>query len=192
MNEIVIMWSLFAALDRKNSVQGEAAKLGQAKIQDLRPEHIQNLYSSLLDDEVGDYTIIKVHTVLHSALQQATHTGMIRRNPTSYVQPPKEPTTSLGSPIHPRDLLQDFKKLLKDVDLPVIRFHDLRHTAASLMLNNNIPSIVVSRTSGHAKASITLDIYSHLNPSMQVEAADKIDELILPVAVQLEKTNVNR
>jgi len=101
-------------------------------------------------------------------------------------------TTSLGSPIHPRNLLRDFKKLLMDAGLPTIRFHDLRHTAASLMLNNNIPPIVVSRRLGHARASITLDIYGHLIPSMQVEAAEKIDELILPVAVQLNKTNVNR
>ncbi len=75
---------------------------------------------------------------------------------------------------------------------PKVRFHDLRHSSASLMLNNNIPPIVVSRRLGHAKASITLDIYGHLIPSMQVEAAEKMDELILPVAVQLDKTNVNR
>ena len=70
--------------------------LGQVKIQNLRPEHIQNLYSSLLDQEVGDYIIIKVHTVLHSALQQATRTGMISRNPASYAQPPKEPATEMA------------------------------------------------------------------------------------------------
>jgi integrase len=59
------------------------------------------------------------------------------------------------------------------------------------MLNNNVPPIVVSRRLGHAKASITLDIYGHLIPSMQTEAAEKIDELIMPVAVQLTKTDVN-
>ena len=100
--------------------------------------------------------------------------------------------TSQGSPIHPRNLLREFKKLLRDAGLPDIRFHDLRHTAASLMLNNNIPPIVVSRRLGHAKASITLDVYGHLIPSMQTEAAEKIDELIMPVVVQLEKTNANR
>ena len=59
------------------------------------------------------------------------------------------------------------------------------------MLNNNIAPIVVSRRLGHSKASITLDIYGHLIPSMQVEAAEMIDELIMPVAVQLNKANVN-
>ena len=59
------------------------------------------------------------------------------------------------------------------------------------MLNNNIAPIVVSRRLGHAKASITLDVYGHLIPSMQIDAANKIDELIMPVAVQLDKTKVN-
>jgi integrase len=92
-------------------------------------------------------------------------------------------TTSNGTPIHPRNLLRDFKKLLSDAGLPIIRFHDLRHTAASLMLNSNIPPIVVSRRLGHAKASITLDVYGHLIPSMQTEAAEKIDELVTPIPV---------
>jgi integrase len=65
--------------------------------------------------------------------------------------------------------------------LPDIRFHDLRHTAASLMLNHGIPVIVVSRRLGHARPFITLDIYGHLIPGMQEEAALLIDELITPV-----------
>jgi len=67
--------------------------------------------------------------------------------------------------------------------LPVIRFHDLRHTAASLMLNHGIPVIVVSRRLGHAKPSITLDVYGHIIPSMQAEAAEKMDELVTPVVM---------
>jgi integrase len=93
-------------------------------------------------------------------------------------------TSKVGTPIHYRNLLRDFKLLLKNAGLPVIRFHDLRHTAASLMLNHGIPVIVVSRRLGHAKPSITLDVYGHLIPSMQVEAAQKIDELITPVEVE--------
>jgi integrase len=90
-------------------------------------------------------------------------------------------TNNLGGPIHPRNLLRDYKKLLKDAGLPIIRFHDLRHTAASLMLNNNIPPIVVSRRLGHAKTSITLDIYGHLIPGMDAEAAEIMGELVTPI-----------
>jgi integrase len=90
-------------------------------------------------------------------------------------------TNRNGGPLHPRNLLRDFKLMLKRAGLPVIRFHDLRHTAASLMLNSGIAPIIVSRRLGHARASITLDIYGHLIPSMQSEAAEKIDELITPI-----------
>jgi len=99
-------------------------------------------------------------------------------------------TTNNGTPIHPRNLLRDFRILLKNAGLPQIRFHDLRHTAATLMLNNGIPIIVVSRRLGHAKASITLDVYGHLIPSMQAEAAELMDELIMPVPVQLNQSDV--
>jgi integrase len=96
-------------------------------------------------------------------------------------------TTGNGTPIHQRNLLRDFKKLLQDAGLPSIRFHDLRHTAASLLLNQGIPVITVSRRLGHAKASITLDVYGHLIPSMQSKVAELIDDLVMPVAVQINQ-----
>lgn len=99
-------------------------------------------------------------------------------------------TNSLGGPIDPRNLLRNYKQLLRDAGLPAIRFHDLRHTAASLMLNAGIPVIVVSRRLGHARASITLDVYGHLIPTMQSEVAEKIDELVTPVPVELTQAKV--
>jgi integrase len=93
-------------------------------------------------------------------------------------------TNSFGGPIHHRNLLRDFYRQLKSAGLPRIRFHDLRHTAASLMLNNGVPALVLSRRLGHSKASITLDVYGHLIPAMQAEAAELIDELITPIQLQ--------
>ena len=92
-------------------------------------------------------------------------------------------TTRYGTPHHPRNILRDFKLLAERAALPIIRFHDLRHTAASVRLNHGIPVIVVSRMLGHAKPSITLVVYVHLLPSMQIEAAEKIDVLITPIAL---------
>ena len=92
-------------------------------------------------------------------------------------------SNSLGGPIHPRNLLRDFKKLLRVAELPDIRFHDLRHTAASLMLNHGMAPIKVSRRLGHAKPSITMDVYGHLIPNMEDGAVEMIDEWITPVAV---------
>jgi integrase len=96
-------------------------------------------------------------------------------------------TTRFGTPLSPRNLLRDYKKLLHNAGLPPIRFHDLRHTAASILLNQGVPVIAVSRRLGHAKASITLDIYGHLIPTMQTEVAEMIDDLVMPVTVRLEK-----
>ena len=274
--------------------------IGNIKIKDLRPEHIQGLYNQLLEQKVGVHVVRKIHTLLHSALVQAVKMGTIPRNPADAVMQPTEPskemkildenqvsqllvsvsghrwealfylavttgmrqmellglkwtdvdwikqtikverqlvrpdgegiqfaptktkfgrrsvdlgsraievlrrhyehqhvvrmaagekwqehglifTNSIGGPIHPRNLLRDFKILLRRAGLPVIRFHDLRHTAASLMLNHGTPILVVSRRLGHAKPSITLDVYGHLLPSVQAEAAEMLDELIMPI-----------
>ncbi|MHA2064064.1 MAG: tyrosine-type recombinase/integrase [Candidatus Thorarchaeota archaeon] len=275
-------------------------KIGKIKISDLRTNHIQNLYDSLLHQGVGVYTILKIHAVLHRALSQASRTGMIGQNPATNTIRPKPPvkekeildesqvnqilvgskgtrlgpiihlalvtglrqmellglkwsdldtmektlrverqlerpnsqgsmfappkskagirtlsigsttnqvllehyegqesersvagerwqdhelifTTSKGTPINPRNLLRDFKRLLAELDLPEITFHELRHTCASILLKRGIPLIDVSRLLGHSRPSITLNIYGHLIPSLQAETAEKIDVILAPV-----------
>lgn len=94
-------------------------------------------------------------------------------------------STQIGTPLDRDNLRKHFKRLLKDAGLPEIRFHDLRHTAASLMLNNGVPVIVVSRRLGHAKPSVTLDVYGHLIPSKQKEAASLMDQLLTPVQIRI-------
>jgi integrase len=70
--------------------------------------------------------------------------------------------SSIGRPMDASNLRIDFNRIIAEAGIPKVRFHDLRHTAASLMLNNGIPVIVVSKVLGHSKPSITLDIYGHL------------------------------
>jgi integrase len=60
------------------------------------------------------------------------------------------------------------------------------------MLNNGAAPIVVSRRLGHAKPSITLDVYGHLIPSLQAEVADMIDDMVTPIAVQPTPLDVVR
>jgi integrase len=95
---------------------------------------------------------------------------------------------SVGNPQNTSNLRRDFNKYIEIAGLPRIRFHDLRHTAASLMLNNGVPPIVVSRILGHSKPSVTLDIYGHLYHEMQGEAAKIMDELITPAQIQIESS----
>ena len=93
--------------------------------------------------------------------------------------------SGIGTPLVPSNLRLDFNRVLNMAGVPKIRFHDLRHTAASLMLNNGIPVIVVSKILGHSKPSITLDIYGHLYNEMQAEASRLMDELVSPIKVNL-------
>ncbi|MBI3159849.1 MAG: tyrosine-type recombinase/integrase [Chloroflexi bacterium] len=86
-----------------------------------------------------------------------------------------------GTPADQRNINRFFKELLKQA-VPEIRFHDLWHTAATLMLLNGIPVMIVSRRLGHSKPSVTLDIYGHYLPGMQKEAATLMDELVTPIA----------
>ena len=93
--------------------------------------------------------------------------------------------STVGTPMGASNLLKDFKKQLEKAKLRDIRFHDLRHTAASLMLNYGVPVLVVSKILGHSKTSTTLDVYGHLIPVMQEQAARIMDEVITPIPVNL-------
>jgi hypothetical protein len=84
-----------------------------------------------------------------------------------------------GGPIRKSNLLRrSFKPLLALAELPPIRFHDLRHTAATLLLAEGIHPKVVQERLGHSQISLTLDTYSHVLPSMQRAAADKLDQFL--------------
>ena len=71
-----------------------------------------------------------------------------------------------------------FKPLLKRAKVPQIRFHDLRHTCATLLLSKNVNPKVVSEMLGHASIAITLDTYSHVLPTMQDSAATAMEDTL--------------
>jgi len=83
-------------------------------------------------------------------------------------------STGIGTTLDPRNLELDFHQMLKKAGLDRIRFHDLRHSAATIALAANVHPKIVSEMLGHSKISLTLDVYSHALPNMQAEAAEKI------------------
>jgi len=87
--------------------------------------------------------------------------------------------TRRGTPIR-RDNLHDkhWKPLLRRAGLPDIRFHDLRHTCATLLLTKGIHPKVVSEMLGHSSIAITLDTYSHVIPGMQEAAARAMEDAL--------------
>jgi integrase len=98
--------------------------------------------------------------------------------------------SNVGTPIGLCNLRKEFVRVLRIAGLPEIRFHDLRHTAASIMLKRNIPIFTVSRVLGHSRPSITLDIYAHMIPGMQDMVAKIMDDAITPIPVGVESEDV--
>jgi len=81
-----------------------------------------------------------------------------------------------GGPLRRQNVQRrSFKPLLKAANCPEVRFHDLRHTYATLALANGVPIRVVADTLGHSRTSVTMDIYAHVLPAQEQSAADAMD-----------------
>ncbi len=83
-----------------------------------------------------------------------------------------------GGYFNPNYLLRMFKKLLKEADLSHMHFHDLRHSAATILLSMGVNMKVVQELLGHSDIAITLGRYSHLLPSMQKEVVDRWEDML--------------
>ena len=92
-----------------------------------------------------------------------------------------------GKPWRPNTITRAWKTLAAKAGVKVIRFHDARHTHASLMLKAGIHPKVVQERLGHSSIATTLDIYSHTMPGLQKAAAERLDAL-LPI----ENENVGK
>lgn len=94
-------------------------------------------------------------------------------------------TTWNGRPMHPNTINKQFREFIADYNkdlpeenrLPKIRFHDLRHSAATIMITQGVDVGTVSKNLGHSRPSVTTDIYYTALMTAQVRAADKMNEL---------------
>jgi integrase len=94
-------------------------------------------------------------------------------------------TTGIGTPLDQRNMLRDFYRLVKASGVPKIRFHDLRHSAATLLLAQGVHMKAVQEILGHSSFNTTANVYAHVLPSMKREAADRMDDVFAPVASSL-------
>ena len=85
-----------------------------------------------------------------------------------------------GGPVHPHSISQGFERVARNAALPVIRFHDLRHTHATLLIKEGVPVKVVSERLGHATTAFTIETYQHVLPGMQADAANLFARLVDP------------
>ena len=83
--------------------------------------------------------------------------------------------TQTGGPLDSRNVTRDFQRSLAKAGLPHMRFHDLRHSCASLLLAQGVHPRVVMETLGHSQIALTLNTYSHVIPVLQREAADRME-----------------
>jgi integrase len=260
--------------------------LGNVKLSNLTPAHLQRFYRSKLDEGLSPRTVQYLHVVLHRALKQALRWGNVTRNVAEAVDPPKVPkkevtplspeqarvfleaasvagdrlealyvlaihtgmrqgellnlrwedvdleagvlrvrgtktarsrrtvklsetalqalrshltrqleeidragslwrenglvfATEIGTLINRHNLIQrSFRPLLEKAGLPRVRFHDLRHTCATILLARGVHAKFVQELLGHATIAITLDTYSHVLPGMGNSTADAMDEAL--------------
>jgi integrase len=85
----------------------------------------------------------------------------------------------VGRPIEKQNLMRrSFRPILQHAGLPPIRFHDLRHSAATLLLGEGVHPKVVQERLGHSTISVTMDTYSHVMPTLQRDAADRLERAL--------------
>lgn len=103
-------------------------------------------------------------------------------------------TTRIGTPMDARELLREYyaitrpKPIGKDalppkLPFPAIRFHDLRHSAATLLLAQGVSPRYIAELLGHSQVSFTMQTYAHVLPEVQKEVANKMDEILMPKPV---------
>jgi len=88
--------------------------------------------------------------------------------------------TPIGTPLDPRNVTREFHAMLAAAGLPKVRFHDLWHTNATLLIAQGVDPRTIMETLGHSQISLTLNTYSHVLPKLQVEAAAKLDATLTP------------
>ncbi|NMO53425.1 site-specific integrase [Actinoplanes sp. TBRC 11911] len=91
-----------------------------------------------------------------------------------------------GQPLRPQYVLDHFRKLTAEAGVPTTRLHDLRHLAATIMINSGVPLGSVSKTLRHSTVATTVDIYGHLTPQVAQDAVDAaaavLDDVAPPTA----------
>jgi integrase len=91
----------------------------------------------------------------------------------------------VGTPLQSNGISHEFPELARKAGMPVMRFHDCRHTAATIMLSHGIPPVIVAGMLGHS-ISILLTTYAHFIPTMQDQAAQLMDDILTPIPIDLQ------
>ena len=94
-------------------------------------------------------------------------------------------TTRIGTPLDARGVIRNFHRILKNAGLPRIRFHDLRHSTATLLLAQGVSPRYVSELLAHSNVSFTMQTYAHVLVKTKREVATQMDIILSPVATSV-------
>jgi integrase len=89
-------------------------------------------------------------------------------------------TSGNGRPLHPETLTDHHRQAMERAGLTHVRYHDLRHTAATLLIAQGVPMKFVQKILGHSSFKVTMDTYAHVLPSMLEDAAQVMEDLLTP------------
>lgn len=143
------------------------------------------LYRELRTHIWGTRRILLSQTTLNELREHRQRTEAASKASSSWRENDLVFRSTVSTPFGMNDVHTDFAQVLKSANLRRIRFHDLRHTATTLMLDHGVPASVVSRMMGHANPSVTLNIHAHSTLDMQTRAADVMDEIVTPLVISI-------
>lgn len=158
--------------------QGELIALRWSDV-DLDRATITVARTAVLIDHQVVFDNPKTRTSIRTLRLPARAVQLLRRHAES-----KDGSTDLifhsrhGTPLRGKNLWQSFKSRVAAAGLPPIRFHDLRHVCATLLLGERVDIKVVSQILGHSSVATTADLYAHVLPSLQDDAARRIDGVL--------------
>lgn len=136
-------------------------------------QHLGKTDHSLRAVDMGPATVAMLRAWRKEQVRQRLALGAGWRGSDPFVC-----TTTVGTMLDPRKVAHRLDQLAKAADVPRIRVHDLRHTHATHLLAAGVNPKVVSERLGHASVSFTLDVYGHVMPTQQAEAADAVERLV--------------
>lgn len=171
--------------------------LGNKQISKVTAADVQTLYRKLQREggvdggALSPTTVRRIHGVLHQALNAAVDRHLIVKNPTDDVTLPKKVTAAKtikpNQPIDPSYVRKRLQQILERADCKKVRFHDLRHTFATMSLEHGMDVKTLSAIIGHVSAKTTLNIYTHITNEMQENAAASIDRGIAKAEISRQK-----
>ncbi|MFE6054885.1 tyrosine-type recombinase/integrase [Kitasatospora sp. NPDC056446] len=167
---LALHWSDVHLMDRKLYVRWTLAAIDNGKIHLREPKtEASRAWISLSP---------RVMAALHrqAAIQMAAHPNG-RLEGLVFARPG-------GTPLRPQWVLDQLRKRTAELDLPKIGLHDLRHTAASIMIAENIPIAVISKTLRHSTIAVTINLYGHL-------LKDSADEAVTALASALDRADAH-